>query len=125
VYNNFWPDARYAYFGNKISFHFISISGVLCMYLPVTAAGYFVFGSTVDENILTSIYKVANGPALYVVQILIVCHLMFGYVIVINPISQEFEEALNIPHCRFYPIEMYIITVLTKRSPWSRALPTR
>ncbi|XP_064628605.1 uncharacterized protein LOC135488099 [Lineus longissimus] len=71
---------------------------VLCMYLPVTAAGYVVFGSTVDENLLTSIYNVANGPALYVVQTLIVCHLMFGYVIVINPISQEFEEALNIPH---------------------------
>ncbi|XP_064629067.1 uncharacterized protein LOC135488399 [Lineus longissimus] len=71
---------------------------VLCMYLPVTAAGYFVFGTNVNENILTSIYEVANGPALYVVQILIICHLMFGYVIIINPIAQEFEQALNIHH---------------------------
>ena len=71
------------------------------MYLPVTAAGYFIFGSLVDDNMLTTIFHVSNGPALYIVQILIVFHLMFGYVIVMNPISQELEEALNIPHCEF------------------------
>jgi hypothetical protein len=28
IYNNFWPDVRYAYFGNKISFHFSAMTEI-------------------------------------------------------------------------------------------------
>ncbi|XP_064594698.1 uncharacterized protein LOC135461499 [Liolophura sinensis] len=67
---------------------------VLAMYLPVSVAGYFVYGSDVKANILLT---VSHGPMLYIVQILITAHLLFGFVIVINPFCQEMEEVLNVP----------------------------
>ncbi|XP_064638885.1 uncharacterized protein LOC135494650 [Lineus longissimus] len=76
---------------------YIAYTLVLCMYLPVAMAGYVVLGSGVDDNVIASLYKVANGPLLYVAQILLTLHLLFEFVIVINPVLQEIEGALKVP----------------------------
>ena len=66
----------------------------MVMYLPTSAAGYFVYGKSVDDNIL----KTVNTSAIkYVVQILITLHLLFGFVIVINPFCQEIESKFGVP----------------------------
>ncbi|XP_060551535.1 uncharacterized protein LOC132713072 isoform X2 [Ruditapes philippinarum] len=67
---------------------------VLAMYFPVSAAGYFVYGGQITDNILD---VVSRGPAHTVVSILIIAHLMLGFIIVINPFCQEIEHLLKIP----------------------------
>lgn len=68
------------------------------MYFPVAAAGYFVYGDLfITENtdyILDIIYK---GVIHKIVTVMILLHLVFGFVIVINPLCQQIEEALHIP----------------------------
>ncbi|XP_064639243.1 uncharacterized protein LOC135494864 isoform X2 [Lineus longissimus] len=76
---------------------YIAYTLVLCMYLPVAVAGYVVLGSGVDDNVIASLYKVANGPLLYVAQILLTLHILFEFVIVINPVLQEINGALKVP----------------------------
>lgn len=72
----------------------ISFSVVLAMYFPVSTVGYFVYGDQTTDNILDA---VSRGPAHTVVSILIIAHLMLGFVIVINPFCQEIEHLLHIP----------------------------
>jgi hypothetical protein len=72
------------------------------MYFPVSAAGYFVYGGQITDNILD---VVSRGPAHTVVSILIIAHLMLGFIIVINPFCQEIEHLLKIPtrkYTQFY-----------------------
>ncbi|XP_064596417.1 uncharacterized protein LOC135463023 [Liolophura sinensis] len=78
-------------FGHAV---FLAYLIVLTMYLPVSVAGYFVYGRDVKANILLT---VSHGPMLYIVQILITAHLLFGFIIVLNPVSQEMEEVLRVP----------------------------
>jgi hypothetical protein len=51
----------------------------MAMYLPTSTAGYFVYGNTINENILKT---TTDSPITYVVQTLITLHLLFGFVIV-------------------------------------------
>lgn len=66
---------------------------VLLMYFPVSTAGYYVYGKGVGSNVLGS---VSHGPMKTIVTILITLHLLFGFIIVINPFSQEVEHVLKI-----------------------------
>lgn len=68
------------------------------MYLPVTAGGYFVYGEEVDSNISLSLTKTW---LVTVANILMAIHLVLAFLIVINPVCQELEEILNVPHCEF------------------------
>lgn len=76
----------------------IAYSIIVLMYFPVAAAGYFVYGDLfITENtdyILDIIYK---GVIHKIVTVMILLHLVFGFVIVINPLCQQIEEALHIP----------------------------
>lgn len=83
---------------NKADFKWAVLLGyfiVMAMYLPTSAAGYFVYGNTVQDNILDS---VDTSAIKYIVQILITLHLLFGFVIVINPFCQEIESKFGVPH---------------------------
>ncbi|KAI3385429.1 hypothetical protein SNEBB_010257 [Seison nebaliae] len=65
--------------------------GLLLMYLPVSIAGYALFGTDVKSNILQSI-----SPDLYRIslQLLIAIHLLSAFIIVINPVFQHLEMFL-------------------------------
>ena len=74
--------------------------GVIGMYLPVPVLGFIAYGKDVNPNILKSIvYNGRNSAsiALDVVVALITLNLLFTFVIALNPVSQQYEELLNIP----------------------------
>jgi hypothetical protein len=73
-------------------------SVVFVIYMPCSIATYIVYGETIEANILSS---VASGPATTIVSVLMTAHLLFGIVIVINPVSQQLEHVLNIPESKF------------------------
>ena len=63
--------------------------------MPVAVSGFIVYGSDVDGNILQSI---PDGALRVIAEVLITCHVMFAFVIILNPFSQDMEELLNVPH---------------------------
>lgn len=70
------------------------------MYLPVSILGFVAYGKNITSNILESVKYEGNDAAavmLDIVLVLITLHLLFSFVIVINPVSQSFEEFLSIP----------------------------
>ncbi|KAL4233035.1 hypothetical protein ACF0H5_007721 [Mactra antiquata] len=67
---------------------------VLLMYFPVSTAGYFVYGKHLQDNVLETI---SPGVPHTIISILIICHLMLGFCIVINPFCQEIEHLCRVP----------------------------
>jgi vesicular inhibitory amino acid transporter len=78
----------------------------MAMYLPTSTAGYFVYGNTINENILKT---TTDSPITYVVQTLITLHLLFGFVIVINPFCQEIESKFGVPKGIFQTYEHVVL----------------
>nr|XP_039271489.1 amino acid transporter AVT1E-like [Styela clava] len=72
----------------------IAMSCILCMYIPVGAIGFGVYGDFVADNIFDSL---TPGPLQITASILITMHLTFAYVIIQNPLSQVLEMPLNVP----------------------------
>ena len=74
--------------------------GVISMYLPVSVLAFVAYGKDITSNILDSVgHNDHNAFSLMlnIVIALITLHLLFSFVIVINPVSQQFEELLSIP----------------------------
>ncbi|XP_060067512.1 uncharacterized protein LOC132547726 [Ylistrum balloti] len=67
---------------------------VVLLYLPVTSAGYFVYGNTLNDNILNNL---PSGGLSYAVLLLVTIHLLLAIVIVISPVIQEVEMVLHVP----------------------------
>ena len=79
---------------------FFAYIGVISMYLPVSVLGFLAYGEHVTSNILLSIHHNSLDPRaviLDIVLVLITAHLMFSFVIVLNPVSQQAEELFNLP----------------------------
>ncbi|XP_035662326.1 amino acid transporter AVT1J-like isoform X1 [Branchiostoma floridae] len=71
----------------------LAFAALLLMYLPVSIAGFLVYKSECDNNILSTL---TAGGLKYASLILITLHLIFAFIIVINPVCQELEERLRI-----------------------------
>ncbi|XP_072025937.1 uncharacterized protein [Amphiura filiformis] len=77
---------------------FLSYSVILTEYLPIAAAGYFIFGNQFFTQDTDNILSLLSDNGLTVaVTVLITCHLVCGFIIVINPFCQELEELFKIP----------------------------
>lgn len=78
----------------------IAFFGVLLMYLSVSILPYLAFGSNVQEDILRTLKSLkGSGHALVpVAESFITVHLLFTFIIILNPISQQMEVYLRIPH---------------------------
>lgn len=63
------------------------------MYLPVSTAAYFVYGDKNEDNILGVL---SASWLTTTATCLITVHLIMGFIIVINPLSQEVEDFLGI-----------------------------
>ncbi|XP_045159616.2 uncharacterized protein LOC123525011 [Mercenaria mercenaria] len=72
----------------------LGYSIVLFMYMPSSAAAYAVYGKQVQSNVINTI---PSGVTSTIVSLLMTAHLLFGIVIVVNPVSQEIEHFFNIP----------------------------
>lgn len=80
------------------TFHLAVIFAYLCvlaLYLPVSTLGYFAYGDNIHPNVLKNLSS--SSPVTKCVEALIASHLLFSFVIVINPVSQQLEEWLNVP----------------------------
>lgn len=66
----------------------------MTLYIPITVGGFFVYGEEVNTNVTLSLSK-----SLFVNlgNILMAIHLVFAFLIVMNPVCQDVEEAFDIP----------------------------
>lgn len=62
--------------------------------MPCSIATYVVYGVKIEPNILNTM---PSGVSTTIVSVLMTAHLLFGIIIVINPVCQELEHAVNIP----------------------------
>ncbi|XP_021379870.1 amino acid transporter ANTL2-like [Mizuhopecten yessoensis] len=67
---------------------------VTLLYVPVTSAGFFVYGKTLQANVLNNL---PSGGLSYAVLLLVTIHLLLAIVIVISPVIQEVEMVLHVP----------------------------
>lgn len=72
----------------------VGFIGLLILYMPVSVTGYAIFGGAVDPNVVMSI---SRGPIRVTVDILLVGHFFFAFLILINPTTQEIEDFLKVP----------------------------
>ena len=80
-----------------------SYLGVISMYLPVSVLGFITFGKDIEDNILESIKHDVHNPHTVILDIvlaLITTHLLFSFVIVLNPVSQQFEAFFHVPQSK-------------------------
>lgn len=60
----------------------------------MAGVGYGVLGAEVPANILTAV----TGLLVTVVKALLLIHLLFAFIIIMNPVFQGFEEVVGFPH---------------------------
>ena len=78
----------------------LAFVAVLLMYVPVAILPYLAFGSAVDDNILETL-KEAKGSGRFMItisEVVITFHLLFTFVITVNPISRQFEKYFKTEH---------------------------
>ena len=79
---------------------------VLLMYLPTGVLPFMVYGGSLDSNVVKTIKNQGDaGSAKNIAiaaEVLITAHLVFSFVITINPISQQIEEYLKSPQREYY-----------------------
>ncbi len=80
------------------SWHNVSVAAVTCIYLPVMFAGYLVYGSDLNGNILLSI---PPGGIRTACEIIITLHCLCAFVILLNPLSLDMEEFFGIPNSMY------------------------
>ncbi|KAK9739118.1 Transmembrane amino acid transporter protein [Popillia japonica] len=73
----------------------IAFSGILLLYLPIAITGFFVYGEDVLPNVAMSI---THSTLVIFANMSMAIHLIFAFLIVINPVCQELEEIFRIPH---------------------------
>ncbi|XP_065681863.1 uncharacterized protein LOC136095354 isoform X1 [Hydra vulgaris] len=78
----------------------LAFIAVLFMYIPVAVLPYLAFGSTVDGNILKTLKNLErNGKFMITMsEVVITLHLLFTFVITINPISRQLETYFKTEH---------------------------
>ena len=72
----------------------LNVLVVVAYYLPVSVAGYAIYGDELDPNILETL---SPSTITTIVKVMISLHLLMGAIIVINPFCQELEELLKAP----------------------------
>ncbi|XP_063862619.1 uncharacterized protein LOC135101984 [Scylla paramamosain] len=76
----------------------ITFLSLLAIYLPLCAICYGILGTNgTPENIISAV----SGPAVKVTQVFLLCHFLFAFSIVINPINQAIENYFNVPSDTF------------------------
>lgn len=78
---------------------------ILSLYLPTSILPFVVYGARNDDNVLQTIKNQGDTGAVknmaIVAEVLITIHLVFSFVIVLNPVSQQIEEYLKWPNRKY------------------------
>lgn len=82
---------------------FLGFLFVYLLYLPVSVLPYIAYGSNIQDNILETLNALpGTGKGLVIAgEILVTFHLLFGIIILNNPISQQIEHHLNTNQSKF------------------------
>jgi len=95
----------------------VSLTAILLMMLPVSIAGYAVYGSDVENNILDQLDN--HSLMTQTANVLITLHLLFAFAIVQNPLHQGAEAALGLDpvsqkkKCIAVRLSIMVIVILT------------
>ena len=92
------------HFVKAVSFGF---AGTFAIYVPVTLAGFLVFGGKVNDSILKTLalYDTAhktNRAIVSIVEVLFALHFICGFVLMMNPTFQQLEGFFKIKNSKFY-----------------------
>ncbi|KAI6215446.1 Amino acid transporter, transmembrane family-containing protein [Aphelenchoides besseyi] len=68
---------------------------IFLMYLPVSVFGYIVYGDSLRDSVIPSIQSFHLQQ---LVNVLITLHVILALTIIFNPLNQEWEELLKVPH---------------------------
>ncbi|KAF5278130.1 hypothetical protein FQR65_LT03646 [Abscondita terminalis] len=82
---------------NKRKFSFsisIAFTVIMMLYLPIAIGGYLIYGEHVQANVAISL---GHSSLSVLANMLMGIHLIFAFLIVINPVCQELEEAFDVP----------------------------
>lgn len=90
----FTKSSLLGFFG-KLLFFCYQCLGVCLLYLPVTFLGYDVYGDSLTESVISSIQNVRIQQG---ANFFIAAHCILTLTIVINPLNQELEHKLKLPH---------------------------
>uniref|UniRef100_A0AC34FU19 Amino acid transporter transmembrane domain-containing protein n=1 Tax=Panagrolaimus sp. ES5 TaxID=591445 RepID=A0AC34FU19_9BILA len=74
---------------------FLAFSILFCMYTPVSLMGFLTYGDALRESVINSIQIQWIQQA---VNLLITIHCILTLTIVLNPLNQDIEDLLNVPH---------------------------
>lgn len=72
----------------------IAFAIICALYLPIAVAAYFVYGESVQPNVIMSL---TPSPLTYFANLFMACHLILAFIIIINPVSQDIEEIFQVP----------------------------
>ncbi|XP_018563277.1 amino acid transporter AVT1J-like [Anoplophora glabripennis] len=78
-------------FSSSVTIAFIII---MILYVPITVGGFFVYGEEVSANVTLSL---SASLLVHIGNILMAIHLVFAFLIVMNPVCQDVEETFDIP----------------------------
>ncbi|KAG5880868.1 hypothetical protein JTB14_017794 [Gonioctena quinquepunctata] len=72
---------------------------IMLLYFPISLGGYLVYGQDIKTNIAMSLSK---NWLVDIGNILMATHLIFAFLIIMNPVFQDIEESLRMPtNCSF------------------------
>ncbi|KAL3096652.1 hypothetical protein niasHS_004381 [Heterodera schachtii] len=74
---------------------FLAFAIVASMYVPISFFGYYVYGDSLHDSIISSIQ---TPPIQQFANLFIALHCILTLTVVINPLNQEIEHLLDIPH---------------------------
>lgn len=79
---------------------YVAFVGLLLIYLPISAGGYAVYGDEcrLKDNILKNLKH--SDLIKSTVGFLMALHLFCAYLICLNPLNLDVENAIKIPHCK-------------------------
>lgn len=70
----------------------------MCTGVDVCVRVLVVFGGAVDDQVSVTVARfLPNDWANTVISVLLLCHLLSAFVIILNPVSQHIELVLHVP----------------------------
>ena len=75
------------------------LSVVMGVYLLVSIPGYVILGDAMTPNVLNGLPRDWMS---YTVNFLITSHLLMAFIIVVNPVAQEFEGFFGVPDSKSF-----------------------